>query len=72
MLLELAAWKFVLEGQAEKGKKEPSLFAWKEWKEVGPIRVAMLREGQKGGINIRFENVAVANVVDEAALAVPQ
>jgi hypothetical protein len=68
----LAAWKFVLEGQEAKGKKEPSLFAWREWKEVGPIRLAMAREGTaKGGIAIRFDKVAVAGDVDEAALAVP-
>ena len=61
-------WKFVLDGE----NKPPSAFAWSDWKRVGTIELASMRQGIGKASVIRFDNLKVSTDVDEAALTPPK
>ena len=61
-------WKFVLNGES----KPPSAFAWKDWKKVGSIQLASMRQAIGKASVIRFDNLKVSTDVDEAALTPPK
>jgi hypothetical protein len=63
----VVAWRYVLDGK----KAAPTTFAWSDWRKVGPIMLATLRESPKEPETIRFANLAVSDKPDEAALTPP-
>ncbi len=64
----MTQWKFVLNGGAE----PPSVFDWKDWRRFGPIDLATSKPSRAKPVEIRFENVAVSEIPDDAALALPR
>jgi hypothetical protein len=61
-------WKYVLDGAS----KPPTAFAWSDWKKVGSIELASMRQGIGKPSVIRFDNLKVSPDVDEAALTPPK
>jgi hypothetical protein len=61
-------WKYVLNGA-----NEPQTVAvWKEWGTFGPIGLSTIKSMVGRPVEIRFENLAVSEVPDDAALTPPR
>lgn len=63
----LAAWQFHLEGQEERG---PVIW-WRDWRQVGPIRLATDRRWAQGDARIHFEDLRASRSVPEDAFTAP-
>jgi hypothetical protein len=61
-------WDFVLTGQKP---EERSRFAWTDWTQEGPVRLALTKTAADGTLAIRFENVSASERIDDAAFRAP-
>jgi hypothetical protein len=61
-------WDFVLTGQKP---EERSRFAWTDWTQEGPVRLALVKTAPDGGFAIRFENVSGSESAENAAFETP-
>jgi len=61
-------WDFVLTGQKA---EERSRFAWTDWTQVGPVRLALTKSAPDGSLTIRFLNVSGSTSADDAAFSPP-
>ncbi|MFQ5688879.1 MAG: hypothetical protein ACE5HQ_01220 [Gemmatimonadota bacterium] len=57
----MAAWRYHLQNQEEPG----SLIWWKDWRQVGPIKLATDRRWPEGDTRIYFENLRADSIVPE-------
>ncbi len=63
----MTQWKYVLNGASE----APTLAQWKEWGTYGPIQLSAVKAISGRPVEIRFENLKVAETPDDAALTPP-
>jgi hypothetical protein len=63
----VVAWRYVLDGKSD----PPTTFTWTDWQKVGPIWLAATRESPGKPVAIRFANLAVSPLPDDAALTPP-
>ncbi len=64
----LDQWKYVLNGSND----PPTVVAWKDWRRFGPIELSTSKPLAAKPVEIRFENVAVSETPDDAALSPPK
>ena len=63
----MAAWQYHLEGREEKGE----VVWWRDWQQVGPLRLAMDRRWDEGATRIYFMDVAASLEVPPAEFLPP-
>jgi len=63
----MVQWQYVLGGAQE----EPTSALWKDWRSVGGVSLSLEKEITSRSAVIRFENVSVGTLRDEALFAPP-
>ncbi|MGH9443341.1 MAG: hypothetical protein ACRD16_13830 [Thermoanaerobaculia bacterium] len=64
----LDQWKYILNG----GSGPATVVAWKDWRRFGPIELSTSKPMAAKPVEIRFENVSVSEVPDDASLTPPK